>query len=64
MTALERTDGIRGCGNQFKSIFFGNELNFWVFVAYVLDPKAITKEQLFGTLDATTREVISSMIIN
>jgi dynein heavy chain 1 len=24
--------------------------------AYVLDPKAITKEQLFGTLDATTRE--------
>ncbi|KAL6068809.1 putative dyneins heavy chain [Balamuthia mandrillaris] len=24
--------------------------------AYVLDPKAITKEQLFGSLDATTRE--------
>lgn len=24
--------------------------------AYVVDPKAITKDQLFGTLDATTRE--------
>jgi dynein heavy chain 1 len=24
--------------------------------AYVLDPKAITKDSLFGTLDATTRE--------
>jgi len=25
-------------------------------VSYVLDPKAISKDQLFGTLDATTRE--------
>ena len=30
--------------------------NIFTGVSYVIDPKAITKEQLFGSLEATTRE--------